>query len=238
MSNSLRPHGLQHARLPCPSLFLRVCSKSCALSWWHHPTISPSVVPFSSCPQSFLASVTFPMSPALHIRWPKYWSFSFSINPSNEYSGLIFFRIDLFDLLAVQGTLKSLLQHHSLKTSILQHSAFFKALLFYSISGICFGTGAQRGQAFSNAWAHEIVKVLWPTSQAHSNPCLQWVSSYSKAKESRVTKTKVSGRLVPQGSKYFGMHFNLPQAHRQMHWCGTSTKLRTRSPEFWVQICC
>ena len=62
---------------------------------------------------------------ALRIRWPKYWSFSFSINPSNEYSGLISFRMDWLDLLAVQGTLKSLLQHHSSKASILQHSAFF-----------------------------------------------------------------------------------------------------------------
>ena len=61
----------------------------------------------------------------LHIKWPKYWSFSFSIRPSNEYSGLISFRIDLFDLLVVQGTLKSLLQHHSSKASVLQHSAFF-----------------------------------------------------------------------------------------------------------------
>ena len=72
--------------------------------------------PFSSCPPSFPASGS-----ALHIRWPKYWSFSFSISPSNEYSGLISFRIDWFDLLAVQGTL---LQHHNLKASILQHSAF------------------------------------------------------------------------------------------------------------------
>ena len=95
------------------------------------------------------------MSPALHIRWPKYWNFSFSISHSNEYSGLIFIRIDLFDLLTVQGTLKSLLQHHSLKPSVLQHSAFFKAILFYPISGICSSIGAQRGRAFSNAWVHE-----------------------------------------------------------------------------------
>ena len=66
---------------------------------------------------------------ALHIRWPKYWSFSFSISPSNEYSGLISFRIDWFDLLGVQGTLKSLLQHHSLKAIILWHSAFFMVQL-------------------------------------------------------------------------------------------------------------
>ena len=76
------------------------------------PSIFPSIRVFSS-------------ESVLHIRWPKYWSFSFSISPSNEYSGLISFRIDWFDLLVVQGTLRSLLQHHSLKASILQHSAFF-----------------------------------------------------------------------------------------------------------------
>ena len=88
-----------------------------------HPTISSSVVPFSSCPQSFPASGTFPMSQLFTC--PKYWSFSFSISPSSEYSGLISLKIDWFDLLAVQGTLKSLLQHHTSKASILQCSAFF-----------------------------------------------------------------------------------------------------------------
>ena len=92
----------------------------------HHGT--SSVVPFSSHFQSFPASGSFPMS-QFFIRWPKYWSFSFSISPSNEYSGLISFRMDWLDLLAVQGTLKSLLQHHSLKGSILQHSAFFMVQL-------------------------------------------------------------------------------------------------------------
>ena len=82
------------------------------------------------CPLLLLPSIfpnirVFSKESVLHIRWPKYWSFSFSISPSNEYSGLISFRIDWFDLLAVQGTLKSLLQHHSSKASILQHSAFF-----------------------------------------------------------------------------------------------------------------
>ena len=91
---------------------------------WCHPTISSSVVPFFSCLQSFSASGSFHES-VLHIRWQKYWSFSFSISPSNEYSGLIFFRMNWLDLLVVQGTLKSLLQHHSSKASILQHSVFF-----------------------------------------------------------------------------------------------------------------
>ena len=124
MSDSLRPHGPQHARPPCPSPTPRAYTNSCPLSQWCHPTISFSVVPFSSCLQSFSASGSFPMT-VLPIRWPKYWSFSFSISLSNEYSGLIFFRMDWLDLLAVQGTLKSLLQHHSSKASILRHSTFF-----------------------------------------------------------------------------------------------------------------
>ena len=100
-----------------------------------HPTISSSVVPFSSCLQSFPASGSFPMSQLLtptHTRWPNYWSFSFSISLSNEYSGLISFRMDWLDLLVVQWTLKSLLQHHSPKASILQHSAFFIVQLSHS----------------------------------------------------------------------------------------------------------
>ena len=121
MSDSLQPHEL-HIWLPCPLLSPRVCSNSCPLSWWYHPTISPSAVPFSSHLQSFPASGSFPMS-RLFSSAPKHWSFSLS--PSNEYSGLISFRNDWFDFLAVQGTLKSLLQHHNLKASILWHSAFF-----------------------------------------------------------------------------------------------------------------
>ena len=122
VSDSLWSHGLWYARPPCPSPTPRACSNSCPLSRWCHPTISSSVVPFSSHLQSFPASGSF--ESVLHIRWPKYWSLSFSISPSNVYSGLISFTIDWFDLLAVQGTLKSLLQHHSSKASILQCSAF------------------------------------------------------------------------------------------------------------------
>ena len=103
---------LQHTRLPCPSLCPRACSNSCPLSQGCHLTVSSSVAPFSSCPQSSPASGASNES-VLLIRWPKYWSFSFNISPSNGYSGLISFRTDWFDLLAVQGTLKSLLQHHN-----------------------------------------------------------------------------------------------------------------------------
>ena len=81
--------------------------------------------PLLLLPLIFLSIRIFSNESVLHIRWPKYWSFSFGISPSNEYSGLISFRIDWFDLLAVQGTLRSLLQHHSSKASILRRSAFF-----------------------------------------------------------------------------------------------------------------
>ena len=121
---TLQPHGPQHTRLPCPSPTPGVYSNPCPLSWWCHPTISFSVVPFSSCLQSFPASRVFSNESVLHIRWPKYWSCSFSISLSNEYSGLISFRMDWLDLLAVQGTLKSLLQHHSSKAWVLWRSAF------------------------------------------------------------------------------------------------------------------
>ena len=96
-----------HLILYCPLLLL--------------PSIIPSIRVFSN-------------ESALRIRWPKYWCFSFNISPSNEYSGLISFMIDWFDLLAVQGTLKSPLQHHSLKASILQHSAFFTVQLSHPYS--------------------------------------------------------------------------------------------------------
>ena len=94
--------------MDCSTPGLGVYSNSCPLSRWCHPTISSSVIPFSSCLQSFPALGSFAMSSVLHIRWPKYWSFSFSISPSNEQSGLVSFRMNWLDLLAVQGTLKSL----------------------------------------------------------------------------------------------------------------------------------
>ena len=124
MSNSLQSHGLQHARLPCPSLSPGVCSDSCPLSPWCHLTISSSIAPSTLVPNLSQHQGLLNES-ALCIRWPKYCSFSFSISPPSEYSGLVSFRIDWLVLLAVQGTLKSLLQHYSLKASIHWHSAFF-----------------------------------------------------------------------------------------------------------------
>ena len=129
MPDSLQPRGLQHTRLPClcQSLLTLMSIESVMPS--NHLS---SVIPFSSCLQSFPASGSFLIESALCIRWPKYWSFSFSISPSNEYSGLISFRIDWFDLLAVLGTLRSLLQHHSSKASIFWHSAFVMVQLSHS----------------------------------------------------------------------------------------------------------
>ena len=124
MYRSLQPHELWHTKLPCPSPYPWVCSNSCSLSQsvmpsnyliLCHPLLLPSIFP---------SIRLFSNESVLLIRWPKYWSFIFSINPSNEYSGLISFRIDWLDHLAVQGTLKSLLQHHILKVSILRHSVF------------------------------------------------------------------------------------------------------------------
>ena len=125
-SNSFWPHGLQHARLPCPSLtdswrLLRFMSlESVVLS---NRLILCCV--FLLLPSVFPSIRVFSNESVLRIRWPKYWNFSFSISSSNEYSGLISCKIDWYDLLAVQGTLKGFLQHHSSKASILQHSAFF-----------------------------------------------------------------------------------------------------------------
>ena len=124
VSDSLQPHGLQHARLLCPSLSLGACSNAYPLSQWWHPTISSSFIPVSSCLQSFPESGFFSSESALPIRWPNYWSFSFSISPSSEFK-VDFFRIDWLDLLAVQGTLKGLLQHHSSRASTFLRSAFF-----------------------------------------------------------------------------------------------------------------
>ena len=122
MSSSLRPHGLQHTRPPCPSQSLiELMSIESEMPSNHFILCRPLLLP----PSIFPSIRVFSNESVLCIRWPKYWSFSFSISPSNEYSGLISFRMDWLDLLADQGTLKSLLQHHSSKASILQHSAFF-----------------------------------------------------------------------------------------------------------------
>ena len=125
VSDSLRPHRRQHSRLPCPSPTPGACSNSCPSSWWCHPTNSSSVIPFSSCLQPFPASGSFPMSQFFASGGESIGtSASISVLSMNIQDWFLF-RIDWFDLLAVQGTLKSLIQHHSSKASILQRSAFF-----------------------------------------------------------------------------------------------------------------
>ena len=126
--NSLRPHGMQHARPLCSSPSPKVCPNSCSLHQWCHPAISSFDTHFF-CPSIFPSIKDFSNESAFRIRWPKYWSFSFSISPSNEYSGLISLKVDWVDLLAFQGTLRSLLQHHSSNTLILWCSAFFTVQL-------------------------------------------------------------------------------------------------------------
>ena len=132
MSDSLQPHELQHARPPCPSPTPGVHSNSCPSMM--DESVMPSNHLILCRPLLLLPPIppsirVFSNESALRMRWPKYWSFSFSISPSKEHPGLSSFRMDWLDLLAVQGTLKSLLQHHSPKASIFQLSAFFTVQL-------------------------------------------------------------------------------------------------------------
>ena len=164
MSDSLLPHGLQHTRPPCPSPTPRVSSNLRPLSQWCHPTISASVTPFS-CPQSFPASWSLPMSQ------PNYWSFSFSISPSNDYWGLISLRIDWFDILAVQETLKSLLQFHSAKASILWHSAFFMIQLSH-----LYMTTGKTSSLTRRAFVGKVMRLLF-------NMLSRFVNSFSSKEQ-------------------------------------------------------
>ena len=122
--NSLQPHGLQHARLPCLSPTPGACSNSCPLSWWCHPTISSSVIPFPSAFYPSQDQGLFQWVSSSH-QVAKVLEFQLQHQSFNEYSGLISFRIDWLDLLVVQGTLKRFLQHHRSKGSILWLSAFY-----------------------------------------------------------------------------------------------------------------
>ena len=126
VSNSLRTHGLQHTRPPCLSPTPGVYPNSCPLSWWCHPTICCPLFLLPPIPPSIRV---FSSESDLRMRWPKYWSFCLSIIPSKEHPGLISFRMVWLDLLTVQGTLKSLLQHHSSKASNFQCPAFFTVQL-------------------------------------------------------------------------------------------------------------
>ena len=129
VSDSLQPHELQHARPPCPITNCQSQPKPMSIE-----SVMPSNYlilcrPLILLPSIFPSIRVFSYESALHIRWPKYWNFNFNINPSNEHPGLISFRMDWLDLLADQRTLKSLLQHHSSRASILRCSAFFTVQL-------------------------------------------------------------------------------------------------------------
>ena len=125
VSYSLRLHAPQHTRPPGPSPTPGAYSKSCPLNQLMPSNHLIPCFPLLLRPSIFPSIRVFSNESVLRIRWPKDWSFSFSISPSSDYSGLISFRMDWLDLLAVQGTLKSLLQHHSSKASIIWRSAFF-----------------------------------------------------------------------------------------------------------------
>ena len=159
VSNSMWSHEPQHTRPPCPSPTPRVHPNPCPL------LVMPSnhlilCRPLLLLPSIFLSIRVFSNESALHIRWPKYCSFSFNISPSNEHLGLISLRMDWLDLLAVQGTLKSLLEHHSSKASILRCSAFFIVQLSHPLW--CAKYCIKKEQW----WDHDIA-VYWRNPTSH-----------------------------------------------------------------------
>ena len=179
MSDSLQPHGLQHTSPhQSPRLtqtYLHWVSDAFQPS---HPLSSPSPPAFNLSQHQGLSIVS-----VLHIRWPKYWSFSFSISPSNEYSGLISFRMNWLDRLAVQGTLKSLLQQHNSKASILWHSAFFIVQLSHLYKTTGKTIACQRwtfvGKVMSPVFnmLSSLVIIFLPRSKHHLISWLQSLSS-------------------------------------------------------------
>ena len=197
MSNSLQPHGLQHARLPRPSPSPGACSNSCLLSQWCHPTSSSSVVPFSSCLQSFPASGSFPMSQLFTLGGQSVGaSASVSVLPMNIQDWFSF-RIDWFDLLAVQGTLKSLPHHHSSKASILCCPVFFMVLLShqYMTSG---KTIALTRWTFVSTLSLPLVLPNVPYKA--SNPIIQDPILKFSSKSSYLTKASVPNTITLEGS--------------------------------------
>ena len=185
-------HGLQHTRVPCPLLSPRVCSDLCPLNWWYYLTISSSAAYFSFCFQSFQYQGFFQWVSSSH-QVTKVWSFSSNINPSNEYSRLISFRIDWLDLLADQGTLKNPLQHHSSKASFIQCSLFLMvqlshpymnpgktialniqtifgkvmSLLFNMLSSLVIAFSS-RSKCFLISWLQSLFTVIWEPKKIKS----------------------------------------------------------------------
>ena len=166
------------AACQAPLLFSGLCSNSCLLSRWCHPTISSSAAPLLLLPSIFPSIRVFSNESVLGIRWPRHWSFSFRISPLNEYIGFISFKIDWFDLLAVQGTLKSLLKHHNLKASILWCTDFSMVqcshpylplkscrpslALQRDAAKFCFGRGREAMiSSFMNSFIHPDLLAVW-----------------------------------------------------------------------------
>ena len=201
MSDYLWPHGWQHARLPCSSLFPRVCTNSCPLSQWCHPTNSSSVASFSSCPQSF------PASGALPVMWPKYLSFSFSISPSNEYSGFNSFRIYWFDLLFVKGTLKCLLQYHNSKASILWHSAYFMVQLSHLYPFLV----AQMVKSLP------AIEEAWVQPPGQEDPSEKGMATHSNILAWRIPCTEEPGGLQPMGLQRVGHDWAINTTATHIH---------------------
>ena len=198
-SDSLQPQGLQHTRLPCPSPSPEVCPSSCSLHLWCHPAVS------SSCPLLLLPSVfpsirDFSNESAAHTRWPKYWSFSFSISPSNKYSGLISLKTSWFDLLSIQRTFRSLLQHHSSKAS--RCSAFFTVHIsqLYMTTGKTIALAIQTivGRIMSLVFntLSRFVTVFLPRSNYLLIPRLQSLSEMILEPKKRKSVTTVTFPLL------------------------------------------
>ena len=191
-SNSLWPHGLQHTRPPCPLLKLMSIESvmpSIHLILCHTLLILPSIFP---------SIRVFSNESVLHIRWPNYWRFSFSINPSNEYSRLISFRIDWFDLLAVQGTLKSLLQHHNSKASILQCWAFFMVQLSHPYMAYKADFSSLAAQAVKNLPAKQ---KTWVQSLGQEDPMEKGIETHPSILAWETPWAEVPGRLQSMGSQ-------------------------------------
>ena len=189
VSDPLRLHEQQHTRPPCPSPTPGVHPEPMSIESVTHPTLSFSVVPYSSCPlllPSIFRSIrVFSNESALCIRWSKCWSFSFSISPSNDYSGLISFRMDWLDLLAVQGTLKSLLQHHSSKKKVAQSSPILCNPMNRSMPGL---SVHHQLQEFTQTHVHQVGDAIQPShplsspsppapNSSQHQSLFQWVNS-------------------------------------------------------------
>ena len=217
MSNYLRPHELQHTRLSCPSLSPCVCSNSYPLSQWCHPVISSSDTPFSNLPSIFPSIRVFSNESALHIRWPKYWSLS--ISSSSEYSELILFRIDWFDLFPVQRTLKSLLQHHNSKASILWCPDFFMVQLsllssdFFQFSSVQLRS---RVRLFATPW----IAAHWAS--------LSITTSQSSLKLMSIESVMPSNHLI-----LCRPLFLLPPIPPSIRVFSNESILRMRWPKYW-----